>query len=700
MAAISALAAPPDFDNMPSDSIQDVEKREKVYLNWIESDEWKRKKFLFDMWCAAFVMHRFFPEKENHPGIFEDEPFGVTFTTIRNFVAGKILLPEELVDAIRKTTEEYRFFHFAVAFPEVTAKGGFDVMLGNPPWERIKLQEKEWFAVCRPDIANASNAAVRKKMIAKLEKEDPVLFDAWLEALRQSEGESHFLRNSGCYPLCGRGDINLYAVFAEKMRASLNENGRMGCIVPSGVASDDTTKFFFQDMVNTKSLVSLFDFENKGIFAGVHSSYKFSLLTSGSGAQPLTDKAEFVFFAHSTDDLNDPDRRFSLSARDIALLNPNTRTCPIFRSRKDAELTRAVYRRVPVLIREGIDGRPDENPWGIRFGTMFHMSNDSGLFRTHDQLAEEGWELRGNIFYKDEHDEDTEELREYRYLPLSEAKMVHHFNHRWATYEGTNVRDTTVDDLKNPEFSVLPRYWVAEEEVKEKLESIGWNREWLMGWRGICRATDERTVVGGCFPRCAVGHSLPIWTSNSEASKFLSALLSSFVCDFFTRFKVGGTNLSFFMAEQLAVLPPNTFSTDTPWQPEILLSDWISPRILELTYTAEDMHPFAVDMGYDGDPFIWDEERRFQVRAELDAAFFHLYLPANPDGTWKQSDNESNTEYAALVKEFPTPRHAVEHIMDSFPITKKNDEARYGTYRTKEMILENYDEMMNSMRTS
>ena len=200
--------------------------------------------------------------------------------------------------------EQYQFFHLAVSFPEVEARGGFDVVLGNPPWERIKLQEKEWFAAIRPDIAEARNAAARKKMIAALEKDNPVLYAAYMQALRAVDGQSHFLRNSGRFPFCGRGDINLYTVFAENMRNMLNNSGRLGCIVPSGIASDDTTKFFFQDLVEKKSLVSLFDFENREkIFPAIDSRIKFSLLTCGNGKQALADQADFVFFAHSTDDL-------------------------------------------------------------------------------------------------------------------------------------------------------------------------------------------------------------------------------------------------------------------------------------------------------------------------------------------------------------------------------------------------------------
>ena len=217
--------------------------------------------------------------------------------------------------------------------------GGFDCVLGNPPWERVKLQEKEWFAQRSPEIADAPNAATRKRMIVELEDNDPELYRAFSEALRESEGRSHLMRSTGRYPLCGRGDINVYTVFAEAMRTILNERGRAGCVLPTGIATDDTTKHFFQDLVSTKSLASLFDFENKGIFfPDVHRNYKFCLFTAGRGLRPTADRAEFVFFAHSVEALRDPERRFALSPDDIALLNPNTQTCPIFRSGRDAEL--------------------------------------------------------------------------------------------------------------------------------------------------------------------------------------------------------------------------------------------------------------------------------------------------------------------------------------------------------------------------
>lgn len=682
------------LEDMPATTLEDMERREQAWLEWQKSSAWQSKKFLYDMWTAAFVLPRYFlPRDDGRIGpdgspLPSTIPFGITWKTLVKYVNPEMPyapLSPELIQAVRNAAREYQFFHMEVMFPEVAARGGFDVVLGNPPWERIKLQEKEWFAAHNcPDIVEAPNAAARRRKISALATTDPVLFKRWLADSRKAEGFSHFLRNSKFYPLCGLGDINLYSVFAEWMRKALNEEGRLGCIVPSGVATDDTTKLFFRDMVETKSLISLYDFENKGIFPGVHSSYKFSLLTVGSGAKPLADEAQFVFFAHATEELRDPQRRFTLSSADIRLLNPNTRTCPIFRNHKDAVLTRAVYHRVPVLIREGREGQPEENPWGIKFNRMFDMANDSQLFHTREQLEEDGWQLQGNIFAKDGQ----------KFLPLYEAKMIHHFNHRWATYETglsgkPDTRDVALCELQNPNFCVLPRYWVSEEEVRRQLELMNWEHKWLMGWRDICRSTDERTVISDVIPLSAVGDKFLLYFTEKQPFTFL-AYLNSFCCDYFCRQKFGGTSLKFYVFRQLAVPSPSIL--DFPSHREI--TRYLRELILELTYTTEDLRPFARDMGYDGEPFAWDEERRALLRAQIDAVCFHLYLPVNKDGTWKRCERETDREYKNLVSAFPTPRATVDYIMDTFPITRSHDIREYGSYRTKELILEHYDKLL------
>lgn len=545
-------------DVLPSDSLSDIKSKETAFLSLQQTKEFQDKRLLADMWCAAFVMRKYFPPKEGHPTLPADTPFGITQRHINTFALGQDVQVDLLEEAGRVATQ-YQFFHWHLAFPEVFVRGGFDVMLGNPPWERVKLQEKEWFAERMPGIANAPNAAARKTMITRLKETDPELYNAFQADQRKAEGESHFMRSSLRFPLCGRGDINVYTVFAEAARSLINDNGRMGIIVPSGIASDDTTKFFFQDMASSKSLVSLFDFENKNIFPNVHSSYKFCLLTSGNGSKPTTEEAQFVFFAHSVDELQDKERRFSLTPDDIELLNPNTGTCPIFRSRLDAELTKAIYRRVPVLIREAKGDKPEENPWGIRFSRMFDMSNDSHLFKTQEDLETEGYALEGNIFEKLEYftqEDGKPDAKVKKYLPLYEAKMIHHFNHRWATYDGVDVRDSTQEELEDTDFVVLPRYWVAEEDVRSKLDAIDWPYEWLLGWRDICRSTDERTAVSTIWPRYGAGDTFlqmfPLIDGYQVTS--LISCLNSFVQDYATRQKIGGIHLKYHYFRQLPIL--------------------------------------------------------------------------------------------------------------------------------------------------
>ena len=673
-----------DLDEAPDDTLDAVRRKEARFRGLGRLPEVRERQRVADAWCAAFV----WPKRAGD----ESAPC-VTTDALKDLHGDPDALTPDQRREVELLARRYRFFHWDLAFPEVFENGGFDCVLGNPPWERVKLVEKEWFAERAPEIADAPRAADRKRMIRALKTDDFPLYRRFLDAARESEGRSHLMRDTGRYPLCGRGDVNLYAVFAECMRNVVNERGRAGCVLPTGIATDDTTKFFFQDVVEAKALASIFDFENRSrLFPDVDSRMKFCLFTAGSGRRPLTAATEFVFFAHDVEELRDPERKFTLSLEDIALLNPNTRTCPIFRSRKDAELTKAVYRRVPVLIREPRDGRPAENPWDIQFNRMFDMSNDSQLFRARAQLEAEGWKLTGNVFRKDGAE----------YLPLYEAKMIHHFNHRWATLQGGNgeTGESSRAEKAGPDDVVQPRYWVEAREVHLRTADLQKPR-WLMGWRDITNPTNERTVVGGVFPFSAAGNNLPVWTVSAEHANLFPSILSSVACDFAARLKVGGTHLNFFIAKQIPVPPPTAFGHPTPWsKTDARIQDWLLPRILELTFTSWDLEAFAKDCGWEGPPFRWDEERRFRLRCELDAAFFHLYLPADEQGGWRparRSDgcpcDETAPELAELERHFPNPRDAVAYVMDTFPIVRYKDEQRFGEYRTKRTILEIYDAM-------
>ena len=581
------------LDAIADDTPETIRRKKQLFEQSHADRAWLRQKEACDLWSAAFFQSL----KPNTPAI--------TSGALADHLGGRHHRPASYRSGMGHCLCNQGFFHWPLEFPEIVADGGFDVILSNPPWERVKLQEQEFFAARDSRIANAPTKAARARLIRGAAAR---LIHSFIANTSKLYGplpaRAVSSRHGGRFPLAGRGDINTYAVFAELCRAAIRPGGRCGIIVPSGIATDDTTKFFFQDLVRSQALASLYDFENrKGIFAAIDSRIKFCLLTLTHTADNATGQAaDFVFFALDVDDLRRPEKRFTLTADEIALLNPNTGNCPIFRTQADAELTKAIYRRVPVLWREAADGQPEANPGGWR-SVVFTWPRLPPL--PHGRgVGGRRLPAEGNIL-RSPYD---------RYLPLYEAKMLHQFDHRWATYEEresrrtgdweTEARDVTPQEKSNPAFVVQPRYWVREEVVESTIpkypeplaaalqvehrpsiqyvltlwaagfhlhrgdknqavkllhvaissdldravaralgagtdeyhanrlaqdfplteddvqaiaegldepESLArdlverFSPKWFLGWRDICRSTDERTLIASAVPRVAVG---------------------------------------------------------------------------------------------------------------------------------------------------------------------------------------------------
>ncbi|GAA3357397.1 N-6 DNA methylase [Streptomyces antimycoticus] len=680
---------------------EDVQGQAQAYHELTTSKDYVQALRLADAWCAAFVWKK--TERTSPPALTTNSLLALHAAEGDTDAAvdADAKLPHGTVGTVRLLREEYRFFHWHLEFPEVFRapadaaapgvdertgwKGGFSCVLGNPPWERVKLQEQEFFATRDERIATAANKAARERRIDALavseEESDRALHAEFIAARRLSEGVSHLLRDSGRFPLAGRGDVNTYAVFAEAASLGIAPCGRLGLVLPTGIATDATTAPFFSDLVRTSRLASFLDFENEAFILSrdVHHSVRFALLTV-TGRGERVDRASFAFGTRHMEDLDE--RRFAMPPEEILLVNPNTGTLPVFRTRRDAEITLGIYRRVPVLKREpDAEGKGATDPWGLTFMTMFHMSNDSYLFRSKAELEREGWKLKGNIF--------THPSEDQRYLPLYEAKMLHHFDHRLGTYEGQTQAQANVGTLPrvtaeqhdDPDFAPLPRYWVPESDVdsgkREKkgnrimwpgvasrLSEREWGNGWLMGWRDIARSTDTRTVIGTPLPAHGVGHKFPLMFVTAGAAA-LSGVLASYVFDYVARQKVAGTSMTYGYVMQFPVPAPDAVLPFTTGDGTDLV-DWLTLRVLELSYTSRDMAAFAEDHGGEGAPFRWDAGRRELLRAELDAALFHGYGLGRDD---------------------------VDYVMETFPTVKKREEAVCGTYRTKALILDAYDRM-------
>jgi hypothetical protein len=510
-------------------------------------------------------------------------------------------------------------------FPEVFSRSnpGFDCVIGNPPWERFTIKNREFFDTSAPDVLNAATAAESRQLIEKLKKKNPSLYEHYVQAKDSVDKTMDYIRQCGNYPLTSKGDINTYAVFAELAKSIVSPIGRVGLLVPSGIATDNTTKEFFADLTNSNSLIALYDFENrKKIFPDVDGRAKFCIFLFG-GSKIKAKSADFFFFAHTINDLEDKKRRISLSSDDFKLLNPNTRTCPVFRTKLDAELTKMIYRRVPILIDE--NRKEGGNPWNIDYMRMFDQSTDAELFHTSEQLKNDGLKRDGQLWKK----------RKQVFLPLYEAKMIQMFDHRAASVvvnEENWMRQGQTDETssvqhQNPEFAVEPRWWVNEADVQRVLDNRNTNK--IIAFKNVTSPTNERTMIAAFIPYSGVVHSAPLIFTGLDISVHLTACLlgnlNSFAYDYICRQKIGGNNLSYFIINQIPTFHPDFYEEKCPWDKKQTLEKWISERVLKLTCTSNDMIPLAEAAGFEGKVYKWKMDDRNKLMAELDAAYFILY---------------------------------------------------------------------------
>ena len=590
-------------------------------------------------------------------------------------------LSSDFKTEVRRIADEQRFFHWCVEFPEVfAANKGFDVMCGNPPWDKIKVEDKKWFeSHGRADIVNAGTASQRKKVIAELPSTDPILYDEYTKALSDAESLSRFVRFAGRFNLTATGDIDLYPMFAELCLSFSKE--AWGLVMPTGIAVNDSNKAFFSKLIDENRLISLYDFENREKLFEIDSRFKFCLITAGKAqAEPRT--VSGGFYLTRLDHLLDPRRIYTLQTSDFARLNPNTKTCPVFRTSRDAKLTAKIYRNSSILLND-VTG---ENPWNIKFSRMLDMSNDSYLFRTYAQLTEAGATLDGNTFTTSEGEE---------YVPLYEGKMIWHYNHHYGTWPTEEERPNAINippmhELSNPNSCIMPWYWVPLTAVNDRLTKTDkdgnviweWKHKWYLTYRCVARSVDIRTFICSPIPNAiGVGNSATLLYAERGTMPVASlcAMLSSIVCDYAVRQKVGGINMSTFFVKQFPVLTSDQIPSAMQWQ--------IVKRVAELCYFNHDMNGWASELWEEmseeqrselpqlgnQQPWIYNPERRAILQAELDAIFAHLY--------------GLNTEDLHYILD-PEDVCGKGCINETFRVLKDNELRQYGEYRTKRLVLE------------
>lgn len=582
------------------------------------------------------------------------------------------------VKRARALAADRNFLHWEPAFPglwtdwhHVRPPGGFDAVIGNPPWDRMKMQEVEWFAARVPAVARATRAADRKRAIDALrDSADPVVADYDM-ASWTAETAVRVARECGAFPLLSGGDANLYSLMVERAARLVRPDGAVGLLVPSGVAGDLGAAPFFRGIADAGRLAALLDFENRRpqrdlepFFPDVDSRFKFLAIVFG-GAERTYPEAACAFFQQGAEEAEA--NAFPLTPADFSAVNPNTGTAPVFRTRRDAEITRGIYARLPVLVNRR-DPKKPAYVWPVRYSRMMDMTNDSAKFRTAAELRGMGaYEVPGGMWKKGD----------LLFRPLMVGRSIHQFDHRAAaTVENTeNVhnpfvgRATTDMEHADPAFSPRAQFWVSEADMEWPA-----GLDWGLAFRDIARPTDARTVIAAAAPKAAFGNTAPLLLPDLAGlpgalpavaagpdyktyAPLLLGNLNAMALDYVARQKVQGTHMNWYILEQLPLVPlegyARLFGSKTA---EAI----IRAEVLALTHTAHDMDAFARDQGHDGPPTRWDEEERLRRRAKLDAVFFHLYGLSREDA---------------------------DYIMGTFPIVQAAEEQRWGRYRTRELVL-------------
>lgn len=667
-----------ELENIRQDDVEGVKqvktKFDKLRSNHTWFNDWRA----CNLWTAAFFWDY---TKEN-------EQVAPNSERLAKFLQNPAAAYGPMIGKADALSMEHKFFHWPLEFPDVFEQGGFDVMLGNPPWEKITIQEKEFFATRDISILKAANSSERKTLIDKLKISNPKLFAEFKLAQHYSDCEAKFFKFSSRFGLSAKGDINTYVLFTDLFSQNINSLGRVGIIVPTGISTDDSTKELFNSFMHSNRIVSLIGFENEEfIFPGIANVVRFCLLTLGKKSSDYPSK--FAFHLRNMNNLSQELRFFNLSNEDLQLFNPLTQTTPIFRTKEDYNLNKKIYNRYCILS----NVKEKSSSMNISFaGGLFHMAGDSDLFYKHSSSNT---------------------------VPLYEAKFIWHYEHRFASFDlkdklkgkgGRGLPDMPLNNLIDPFYRITPTYFVSRDETKNRINQ-DWQKNYLIIFRSIGNFKLERTMVSAILPKVGVGHSASVLYLNNVGTNLdllLYANLNSIVYDYLLRQKVAGSNLSQFFIKQIPVITENIGLNN---------EHIIIKKVLELTYTSWDIKAFADDVWKEADadlrvaiqqqweankavtgghewappewceidpegcplpPFKWDEERRAVLKAELDAIYAKLY--------------GLTTEELRYILD-PQDVYGPDFPGETFRVLKEKEIRQFGEYRTRRLVLEAWEKL-------
>lgn len=610
-----------NLDAMNDDSLEAVRSKEDSYTKLVTSADYLSGRFWADAWCAAFVW------KKN-----KQFDYAITEDVFRRIERNPHDCSPWMRLEIQKLAEHYNFFHWHLAFPSVFRvpkaneepenreagwSGGFDVVLGNPPWEQLELTDEM--------------SGDDKETLLRVQ---------------------HYLTHAGTLPLTGAGRKNLYALVCERAMHITNPRSRIGLVLPTGIVTDMPCEALCRHIIMGGHLVSLFDFENRGrFFVDVHDQYRITLLTLT--ANPSKSPPVFGFNLDDPSDTLDAANLLTLEPKVIDAMSPTRFSVPLFESQQDARMASRVYSTGVTLA--GVEQHPE-------------VDLRSGLLLNFDQRA---------AAIKVDADDPNVTKESDAWLPVYEGEYFHRYDHRFATYRTGRVGATEDAVKRDANARIVTATYVRYTDAARRWGELSCEPSWCVGLRRQSNVMNESTSIATILPVAVAEGSVSCFFGASltgDVAMLLCSNLNTYVFDYVVRMRLSGRNFSKSVYEQIPFVGGLLhLLLRQPLRLNALDAlAIISPRVLELTYTSWDLEPFARNCGNSGPPFRWDPTRRFLLRCEVDAIYFHLYR---------------------------LDREDVDYIMETFPILKRRDEEQHGEYRTKRVILQIYDAMAEAIRT-
>ena len=624
----TALAeAMASIEAMPEDDAAQLEQKQAQWHALRESAEYRGPRLAADMWCAAFV----WPKQSG-----EATDVAPTHATLRGAVTQPPPEDSPTVSMTRALAQHHDFFHWSLEFPHVFARGGFDVVLGNPPWDTLSPDAKEFFAAWDPQVRFLTPAE-QKQAIATLRK-DPIIDEAWARSCRDIYAAMHFIKRSGRYELfapgnLGKGDFNVFRMFVETALAIAREGGRCSQIVPEGLYNGANCMAIREALFERSHVELLLGFENArhAWFDNVDSRTKFCLYVAQLPGQTEQLPTAFVIrgqreLAAALTEL----RQVPVSL--VREFSPHALALMEFATQADIDVARKVYAGGP-RFGDTVEGQPHR-----QYMRELDMGNDRHLF-----------------------DADPSGIAVY------EGRMVAHYDHRAKGYRSGRGRKAVWEPLAfGSEGKVVDPQWrLAADKLPGKLAERF--EHYRIGFCDVASPTNERTLVAALIPSGVVcGHKVP--TIVFEGGTALDyalwlGLANTFVMDFLARMKVS-LSMTYTVLDSL------------PFVRSLGPADmaYVARRVASLTGQGGGVAAFTTDVnaalrerGVEPEPVeeALEAEQRLRIASELEAFFA------------RRCHGLSRDELA--------------HVLESFPIVRRKDQQAHGEFRTQRVILECFD---------